>query len=303
MANLVPTLTTLALQAEALHDLGQLPKARRAYEQLVQRAQEEGDRRTEALARAMLSRCLLRLRDVDGAREQLGLAAPLDPADTEGHARYRGARVRLAMEEGPPDVAQQELVSYLRWAEEAGLVPAVLDACSLTVPVLGPEVGIRWLERGLERVQASGGAPTTAQARVGAALAAALDQAGESERALAAYQAAHEWHLAAAPDGGREAMATGWAVGSIACRLEDWPLARTALEDAIALGQAAADCDDLIALALADLATVYEAAGDVIEARRLMIRAVARGREQQLAAVWPERWARMLEDARRLELD
>ncbi|MEZ4235018.1 MAG: hypothetical protein R3F59_02420 [Myxococcota bacterium] len=312
MANpLVPTLAALVRQADALQRDGHLPRARRAWEALVQRAQESGDRATEALSRAMLARCLLSGRDRAGAEEQLALAAPIAEADRgETGARYRAAAVRLALDELPAaggERARATLEGYLQWAERHERPDALFDACLLAARVLDPPDRVVRLEQALERAQAvleREGAPAellVGRARVAAALGTALEQVGELDQALAAYQQALDGFRAAQVPA-REAVAAGWAVGALAGRIEDWPLARDALEDAIAQGGAADDCDDLLALALADLATVYEAAGDLIEARRLLVRAVALGREQQLATTWPDRWARLLDEARRLEV-
>src|SRR5262245_59446665 len=132
MSSLVPTLARHLEQADALFADGRVPQARRAYEDLVQRAQDRVDRPTETVARAMLARCLLRLREPDGAREQLDRVATLtDPGNAEAHGRYRAARARLAVEDGPADQARTELLAYLRWAEEAGRGPEGLDACAL----------------------------------------------------------------------------------------------------------------------------------------------------------------------------
>lgn len=309
MTSLVPTLAALVRQADALHADGQYPKARRLYEDLVQRAQERADRVTESIARVMLARCMLRLRELDHAREELALAARItDPANVDGYARYRAALVRLALDEGPPDTSRRELREYRRWAEQAGSVPAALDACLLSAGVLPVEERVDWLERALDQARGQdadrdAGDAVHASAELARAYGeygSALDQVGKTDLALAAYQHAERIHRGLGRV--RDGVASGWAAGALACRLEDWPLARATLEGAIRAAELTAECDDLVALALADLASVYEAAGDVIEARRLILRAMAMGREQHLAAVWPERWELIVAHARRLDL-
>ena len=52
MAALVPTLRSVLAQADVVFAEGRVPHARRAYEDLVQRAQEKSDRPTEGMARA-----------------------------------------------------------------------------------------------------------------------------------------------------------------------------------------------------------------------------------------------------------
>ena len=98
-------------------------------------------------------------------------------------------------------------------------------------------------------------------------------------------------------------MGAGWAVGATAVRLEDWPLARQKLEAAITLAETEDSCQDLLAFALADLAKACEAAGDVIEARRLVLRAMTVAREQDIHRFFPERWQVIVSYARSLELD
>jgi tetratricopeptide (TPR) repeat protein len=312
MSSLVPTLASFLAQADRLFAEGRIVQARRSFEELVERAQERVDRATEGIARAMLARCLLKLHDLEGAREQLLRSAHLaDPAYVDAHARYRAALVRLAVEEGPPELARREVHEYLTWAGEAQRPAEVLDACLLLAPLCAPEERVQWLERGielartldatLEEAGALGSQKPREYGRVYGELAAALEQLEQPDQALEAYQRALSHHR----DQGRtrDAVAVGWAVGALACRTEDWPLARTALEDCLALAAMVDHCEDLVALALADLAMVYEEAGDIIEARRLLLRALARGREQDLPTVWPERWEQLLEHARRLDLD
>ena len=300
MAALVPTLRSFLAQADLVFTEGRVPYARRAYEDLVQRAQEKSDRLTEGMARAMLARCLLKLEGPDAARAQLDLAErTVDPENVEAWARYLSARVRLQVEEGPPEVARTALREYLAWAEERRLGDEILDACLLLSAGAPPKDRAEWLDRGVSQAAELGA--DLLLGRACGELAHALDQLGQGDAALEAYQQSLRWHRQRGR--GRESVAAGWAVGALACRLEEWPLGRSALEEAIAVGERLTDCEDLVALALADLATVYEVAGDVIEARRILLRALARGREQQLGAQWPDRWDTIRRYARRLELE
>ncbi len=299
MLFLVPTLARVLEQADALFDARRLPQARRAYEHLVQRAQEHSDRATEVCARAMLARCQLAVRDVEGARAQLLDAGRwADPEHVDAFARYRGVLARLSIEDGPREVTHTELRAYLQWAEDARRGVEILDACMLLAEQTSPADRVDWLRRGIEQSELLGSDPGLGRAWTH--LAAALDELGQTPQALEAYQQALRWHRD--HDAGRPLVSTAWAVGALACRIEEWPLGRTVLEQALDLAANREDCDDLVPLILADLARVYEAAGDVIEARRLMIRALSTGREQHLDAVWPERWQALFTDAQRLEV-
>jgi hypothetical protein len=93
-----------------------------------------------------------------------------------------------------------------------------------------------------------------------------------------------------------------WAIGSVALRDEDYPLARVRLEEGIRLAGDSPEHQDLLALSMADLARVYLAAGDVIEARRLLIRGLEEAKEVDLSSAWNQAWKRMLELAKELEL-
>lgn len=304
MSVLVTTLRTVLATADAHFGAGRVAAARRVFEDLVERSQARTDRPMEVVARAMLARCHLRARDLEGARDQLRAAARLaDATHHESYGRYLGALVRVAVEEGPPSVAREEALSYLRWAEEAGAGHEVLDACLLLAWQCDAEQRVDWLQRGIDDALARGGHPELGRAYND--LGAALDQGGRGEEALDAYEMALQCHQddrALGRGDARSVVAAGWAVGAVACRLEEWPLARARLEDALRLAEGADDCLDLLGLILGDLAAVYEAAGDVIEARRLILRALSVGAQQELALVWPQRWRALQEQARRLEV-
>lgn len=298
MRALVTTLRTVLVQADVHFEAGRVPQARTGFEDLLERAQERTDRPMEVIARAMLARCHLKRRDPEAARTELDLAEHLvDPEHLESHGRYRAARARLAIEGGAPSATREELRAYLRWAEDAGAAALVVDAALLLAA--HDEDPEPWLERAIDHALGTGVDKPLGHAY--ASLAALLDERERHEEALEAYQQALQWHRRAGSP--RQVVAAGWAAGSVACRLEDHPLARTLLEDAVKGAEEAEDCGDLLALALADLAVVYEAAGDVIEARRLLIRSSALAREQDLPRFWPERWRSLVAHGKRLELD
>jgi tetratricopeptide (TPR) repeat protein len=300
MPSLVPTLAALVSQADRVTAEGRIPAARRAWEDLVQRAQEKRDRPTEVVARSMLARCLLRMQQRDEARHEVALAERIaDPTHTPAYGRFRAAHARLALEEGPPAAARRALQEYLAWAEDERQVEAMLDAATLLGAVLDPDERAVALGRTIELARIVD--PGADVAAVCVDWASALDALGRAEAALEAWTEALRGHRERGR--ARPAVAAGWGAGAAAVRLEDWPLARTLLEEAVRGAEQAAACDDLAALALADLALVHEAAGDDVEARHLLIRALRHGRSHHLASAWPERWAALLEQAARLEVD
>jgi uncharacterized protein HemY len=128
-----------------------------------------------------------------------------------------------------------------------------------------------------------------------------LDQLGQIDEALESYEASLVWQEKTGQP--RDIVSATWAVGSLCVRLEDWPKARDVLENGQKLCGETDACDDLLALITADLAHVYEAAGDVVEARRLVIRALSLAREQSLDGLWPQRWRALRAHAAALDLD
>jgi len=302
MSVLVTTLRSVLANADAHLAAGRLGASRRAYEDLLERTQARTDRAMEVVARSMLAQCLLRTRDVDGARDQLQSASRLlDPLHLESHARYRRSLCRLALEEGLPNTVEPELRDYLSWAEEVRSHAEVLDACQLLARISSPEERIDWLRRGIDHALNFEVHDTLGYAYND------LDVAGSLPEAMEAYQQSltwHEWNADRGRPGARRGVVgAGWAVGTLANRLEEWPLARTRLEEARKLAEEFEGAADLVGLILAELAIVYEAAGDVVEARRLVIGALKSGREQSLESVWPERWQSLCAYARELELD
>lgn len=296
MPALVTTLNARLQAAEALHELGRFGAALTAFEDLVVRAQERRDRPIEVVGRSMAARCLLRRRDLDGAREHLQSAGELvDPVHIDAHASYRAALARLAVAENQTG----ELRRYLEWADQHAHAPSVVDACRLLAQHAEVEDRSSWLERAEQEAEASGLSAELGSLRT--ELAAALEELGRIDEAMAAYERA----LVAHRDGGspRQLVGACWASGATAIRLDDWPLARTRLEEAVQLGDSAEETFDLLALALGDLARVYQAAGDIVEARRLLLRSVKLARDQDLPSVWPARWQSLVSLGRDLELD
>jgi tetratricopeptide (TPR) repeat protein len=302
MHGLATTLRSQLDHADVLFAAGRIPAARQAYEDLLEKSQERTDRGMEVIARSMLARCLLRRKDVDGARNELDQAERgLDGGTSEAVARYRAARARLAIAGDDPT---PELRDYLEWAELAESWDEAIDACFLLAEDASrgtrpADDRVAWLQRAVELSVEHDIEPRLGPAH--AELAGALETAARPAEALDAWQQALQYYNKRGTR--RQVVSAAWAVGTLAVRDEDWPLAQSRLEQAIAGAVGTDDCVDLLALALSDLARIHEAAGDVIEARRTMIRALAMAREQDLPKLWPERWDALREFAKRLELE
>lgn len=295
MPALVTTLTTRLQTATSLFDQGRLGAALTAYETLVSLAQERSDRTTEAMARAMAARCLLRRRDVEGAAAHMrALSIDADRLPLDVEACVVGSRVRLALAEGSAD-----LRAYLQWADEKSHTTSVIDACTLLAEDADGEEKATWLERAVSESEVSG--QMLKAGTLALELGGVLDALGRMEESVGAYRRAcgHQRSHGSV----RGAVSAAWAAGAVLVRLESWPQAREELDQAIELAQDHEDVRDLLALALAELAKVAEAAGDVVDARRLVIRAVALAREQDLPSLWPDRWRALVLYGRSLDLD
>jgi len=298
---LVTTLRSLLSQADAHFENGRIAQARSAFEDLLERSQEKADHAMEVVARTMLAHVHLRRRDTEAARNELDMAAELlDAQHMESHTRYRAVLARLALAGSAPEVAHREVVAYLHWAEGVGEHAAAVDAALLLAERSDASDQEDWLHRAIDIAQENAVENRLAEAFT--SLGALLDKSARHEEAFDAWEQARAYHLRFGTQ--RQIVAAAWAVGSLACKLEDWPTALSRLDEAVSGAEKAEDtCDDLLALALADMARVYEAAGDVIEARRLLLRAATLARHQDLPRFWPERWKDLIEHGRRLELD
>lgn len=298
MPSLVPTLLHRLARADGLLASGRPAQAREAFEALLEAAQDAGDRALEVVARSTLARMALRQHAVDEARALLAAAGRvLDPNHLPGHLRYREALVRLAIEESPPSVARDEIRRYLAWAESQELGAAVIDATLLLADFTSGAERVELLERGIDRAEALEATSRLGEAclRLGATL-----EPDAPEAALEAYEQARGWLERHGTR--RDVVGVAWAIGHTAARVEDWGRARDALDGARRLAEGADDCDDLLTWLLADLAMVEATAGDVVEGRRLMVRARALGATHQLPSLWPDRWADVERRARALDL-
>jgi hypothetical protein len=266
-------------------------------------AQEKVDRPTEVIAWSMLARCALAARDVQEAREALRRASDvLDPLHLDAHGRYRQALVRLAIEDSDRDTARTETRAYMAWAETHGRGVEVVDGALLLARQCDAAERVEWLERALVLGREFG--ETRGLGAVCTELGAALDQRDRPGAALEAYQQGLVWHRKHADaDGQRTVVAATWAVGASACRNLAWPLARESLERALDMAKKQPDCADLAAWIHADLARAYEAAGDVVGARHQVVAALDLAREQELAALWPERFEGLRQQASALGLN
>lgn len=324
MSALVPTLRSLVDHADALYDAGRVGAARTSYEDLLERAQEKGDRGSEVIARSMLARCHLRRRDIDAARDCMHHARRgLPYAERPDVARrYQAANARLLVAEAEAPQTDRDdpygetsydrdrtaavtrategLRDYLDWARESGAWEEAIDACCLLAASSRTnEDKASWLHMAADiaaqhELDALGG-------KVFHDLAVVLEVLERHEDALEAWENAARRHAQTGTV--RQQVSAAWAAGSIAIRLEDFALAQTRLEKAVRDAEPTDDCGDLLALALADLSIVHELTGDVVEARRALIRALALARENDLVSTWPDRWRTMGEQARRLDVD
>ncbi len=285
-------------EADAAFHAGWLPRARTMYEHLLDHAQAQGDHALEAASRAMLARCLMRRRDPDLAEEQLRCAREVAhgvPADVE--ARLRAVEVRFhAVDTHGPALANR-MREYYDWGVEHD-EGAAFDAAGLLAEHATGDERVDWYQRALEHGRTAG-----LTARLGGlchALAATLEGQDRLVEAMDAYGTALELHDQLGDR--RQVVASRWAIGALAARTEDWITAQESLQAAVDTASQGMDCEDLLALALADLAGVHQEWGDDIEARRLLLQGLAIGREIALAQIWPERWDSMLKHAQRLEV-
>jgi tetratricopeptide (TPR) repeat protein len=299
MPALVPTLNALLEHADQLFEADRLGKALAAYESLVSVSQDKADRATEGMCRSRIAECLLLRQDPDAAREQLEHAANvLDPSNRKGMGRYRWAAARLCIATESAAVVRAYLQEYVAWGDSVADSRAVIDGCVLLADQSDNEGRIQWLERALQV-----GQETQTSDRLGRIcndLAASLDEAGRIDEALEAYELALGWQRLRGSL--RDQVGACWAIGAVALRQEDFPLAAARLEEAISLADEQVECQDLLALALGDLAWVQHGSGDEIEARRVLIRALHHATEVELSSAWRHAWEQMQNLARKLDL-
>lgn len=301
MKALVTTLTARVEAADALFEHGRLGAAAMAYGDLLDRAQDSSDRAAETIARAMIARCLClgANPDVEEAESHLRAAALyLDEQPIDVRARVRGSQARLTLA-GPPPHDHEPLLAYLRWADEHGHAPSVVDGCLLLAHASEGEERATWLSRAVDEAEMCG---RIAQAgALAMELGGVLDSLGRTEEAVRMYRRALGHQQSHGTP--RGVVSAAWAKGAVQSRLEDEAEARDALEFAVQRAEQTEEARDLLALALADLARVVESSGDVVEARRLVIRAVRIAREEDLPSLWPDRWRALVRHGRALELD
>lgn len=303
---LVTTLTAQIEAADALYEQGRLGAALTAYRDLLDRAQERSDRAAETVARAMVARCLLvgrepdrHLDEVEQHLEAIALYAEEQPLEVQ--ARVEGTRARTSMARAgrPEDADITPLRAYLDWADEQGHGPSLVDACVLLARAQSGEERATWLSRAVDEAEVAGRIRQAGQLAL--ELGGVLDALDRPEEAVRAYRRAQQHQESHGTP--RGVVSAAWAKGSVRSRIEDDAEAREALEEAVKRAEGTEDARDILALALADLARVHESAGDVVEARRLILRAVRIAREEDLPSLWPDRWQALVAYGRRLELD
>ncbi|MCB9679217.1 MAG: hypothetical protein H6737_29205 [Alphaproteobacteria bacterium] len=295
MAVLATTLASALRSADGHFRAGRPMLARHAYEELLEKAQARTDRSIEVVCRAMLARVAVQMHDLDAAEAHLdGAERLVDPGHAEGQRRVRTARVHWEVAAMPD--ATGSVRDFLAWAETEREPEALLEGARLMASAVEGIERAQWLERAIE---------VALEHRLDEAdlldawfqLAATRDTLDDLEGALEAYRSALA--LAVQPRG---TVMAGWGVGSLLLRLEDWPQAREQLEETVRLAEEADDCEDLLCFALAELATVTAEAGDVVEARHLLVRSLEVARAQDLATLWPAKWEELLEQADGLDL-
>jgi len=297
---LVPTLNTLLGRADQLFEEARLAKALELYEQLLAQSQENLDRSTEVIARCRIAECYVMRNEPVAAEEQLQRAKErLDDTHLRVVARYRWAHIRWVLAIENDSAKKEALDDYVRWADASAQYALVIDGCRLLAEHGNPEERISWLERALQVGQES--QTTEHLGRISNDLAAALDGAGRAVEALETYEMALGWHRLRGSV--RDQVGACWAIGSVALREEDFPLAFERLKEAIQMAGNAPEYQDLAALALSDLARAHFETGDVIEARRLLLQAIDQARAVDLATTWNQAWQEMHRLAASLELN
>lgn len=299
MPALVPTLNTLLGRADQLFEEARLAKALELYEQLLAQSQENLDRSTEVIARCRIAECFVIRNEPMVAQEQLERAKErMDENHIRVVARYRWAHIRWVLSTENAGAKVKALGEYIRWADASAQYALVIDGCRLMAEHGETDDRISWLERALQVGQES--QTTEHLGRISNDLAAALDGAGRPAEALETYEMALGWHRLRGTV--RDQVGACWAIGSVALREEDFPLAFERLKEAITMAGNAPEHQDLAALALSDLARAYFETGDVIEARRLLLQAIDQARAVDLASTWNQAWQGMHSLASSLDL-
>ena len=296
---LVPTLNTLLGRADQLFEEARLGKALEVYEQLLAQSQETLDRSTEVIARCRIAECFVMRNEPFAAEEQLQRAKErLDDTHLRVVARYRWAHIRWVLATEDVVAKREALNTYIHWADGAAQYALVIDGCRLMADHGPEEDRISWLERALQVGQES--QTTEHLGRNSNDLAAALDGAGRASEALETYEMALGWHRLRGSV--RDQVGACWAIGSVALREEDFPLAFERLNEAVAMAGNAPEHQDLLALSLADLARAHFETGDVIESRRVLLSAMEHARAVDLATTWNQAWQNVHSLAKALDL-
>lgn len=291
--------------ADGLMAQGRVGAARGAYQTLLEKAQESGDRDLECASRAMLARCALRSPTPDAglrhAAEHLAIAeALLQEVSINAGMRARGSQARLAVATAMDITeAQRELEGYLLWAQRSGDLSARLDALHLLIQNSASEAKITWLEMALnETKEAEDDAQSAALALM---LGSELEAAGNVSEAEVAYMQALNLHVEGSDP--RVAASAAWALGVLKGQADDDPGSRELLQKAIDLARSSESTRDILAFALADLSRSFLTGGDEVEARRLLLDSLQIGRDEGLEGIWAERWQALIRYGRALELD
>lgn len=286
-------------EADALIRIGRIGAARMAFNALLEASQDRQDQSTETIARAMLAACAIRYGDLDGARARLDEARErAQPDNIAAEARLRAVEVRLTLADDDTDSGERAVHEYVGWAEDHRSWPQAVDGYRLLADIDATDRAF-WLRRAVQTALDYGLRDECGNLYND--LAIALDGIDRADEAFEAYRQALAWYRRTGTTG--QVAAACWAVGSVAVQQQDWGTAESHLAEAIRITAGGDEHRDIHAIALSDLARIHAASGDVVEARRVMIRALAIAREVDLPDQWPERWATMAGFARELELD
>lgn len=298
MSQLVSTLRNLLDEADAHLAARRPQKARAGFERLLEHAQERADRPMAVIARAMLARLAVHRQALDEAEAFLDEARALsDPAHAESQGRLIAARIRLLVARSDPGLLEA-LRDYFTWADEREQWEELVDAAHLLAEHESDlQDAVQWLERGVDAARLHG--VTEALGALYTHLASLHERLGSARDALRSHEAALSTHEKYGNV--RDQVGAGWAVGASAVVVEDWPLAQQKLEQALSRAEGESTAQGFVPVVLAELATVYAAAGDMIEARRAMQRALETARQQDLPTWWPERWSAMVRQSDALD--
>jgi tetratricopeptide (TPR) repeat protein len=275
---------------------GRVDRARDACELAIERAQARADVQSELQARGWLAVCMARRRDWEQVDREL---ATMDAA-----ARLLGEAERLAVWAAHARVETLRgggLEAAQRWWKHAFELQSWEDVVDAALHAAWAADGVEkrfWLERAADVADEHA---RSWRVRVYTDVAVAAEKLGDIERAHAAWSQLLDAARSAGAPVPQEARA-GCALGAFAVAREDWPLAERRFLEALRVAESDPQAEVWAIRARVGLAEIQEAAGDVVEARRILVEALRRAHENALAEDAPAVWDHLAGVARRLEL-